>query len=233
MAHRELYEKGMEFFDKKDYFNARKNFEELEKSGFAFADVLNKLGFILSLNGEYEKAVVHLRKALDINPRYSEAAINLSFVLGELGRYDEASDVRRRLKSSVLTKDEKNIDPFVLGKIANMHGDIAERYAELGWFAEAIEEYRKAVKIRPAFVDLRTRLAVLLREQGNIEDAIEHLTQCLLENPRYLNAYIQLGMTYYAMGESDLAKKQWETALSKDPDNTVAKTYLNMVNKKG
>lgn len=227
------YEKGLEAFAKGDYDEAQKIFEKLVEEGHNFADVLNKLGFIYSMKGEYEKAVSYLKKALEINPRYTEAAINLAFVLSELGRYEESLALRESIKNYVVEKNShKNVDPFILGKIANMHAEIAERYEELQWFDEAIEEYKKALKLRPTFVDIRTKLAVLEREKGNIEEAIEHLTQCLLENPNYLPSYIQLGLSYYSMGEYDLAKKQWENVLKKDPDNAVAKTYLAMIQKK-
>lgn len=228
----EDYEKGLEAFSKGDYDEAQRCFERLIESGRNFADVLNKLGFILSMKGDFEKAATYLKKALEINPRYTEAAINLAFVLSELGRYEESLELREKIKDNVLDAKDKNVDPYVLGKIANMHADIAERYVELKWYEEAIEEYKKALKLRPSFVDIRTRLAVLEREQGKVEDAIEHLTQCLLENPNYLPAYIQLGLSYYSMGEYELARKQWENVLKKDPNNTVAKTYINMLNKR-
>lgn len=230
MEYMKLYQSGMEAFQKEDYATARKSFEELIASGHAFADVLNKLAFLMSMNREFEAAAVHLRKAIEINPRYTEAAVNLVYVLGELGRYDEIAEVQKMMRKIVTAKD-KNIDPFVLGKIANLHSELAERYEEINWHGEAVEEYRKAVRIRPGFSDLRTRLAVLLREQGNIEDSIENLTHCLLENPNYLPALIQLGLTYYVMGETDLAKKQWERVLDKDKDNSVVKVYLNMLKK--
>lgn len=228
----EDYEKGLEAFSKADYDEAQRRFERLIESGHNFADVLNKLGFIYSMKGNFENAVTYLKKALEINPRYTEAAINLAFVLSELGRYDESLELREKIKDNVFDAKDKNVDPYVLGKIANMHADIAERYVELKWYEEAIEEYKKALKLRPSFVDIRTKLAVLEREQGRVEDAIEHLTQCLLENPNYLPAYVQLGLSYYSMGEYELARKQWENVLKKDPNNTVAKTYINMLNKR-
>ncbi len=229
----EDYEKGLEAYSKGDYEEAQKYFEKVIESGKNFADVLNKLGFILSMKGQYDKAEGYLKKALEINPNYTEAAINLAFVLSELGKYEESLALREKTKGKVTDpKGKKNIDPYILGKIANMHAEIAERYVELQWYDEAVNEYKKAISLKPSFVDIRTKLAVLEREQGRIDEAIEHLTQCLLENPNYLPAYLQLGLSYYAMGEYELARKQWETVLLKDPGNTVAKTYMNMLQKK-
>lgn len=228
----EDYERGIEAFSKGDYETAKVYFERIIEKGKEFADVLNKLGFIYSMKGEHEKALKYLKRALEINPRYTEAAVNLSYVLSELGRYEEALEVKKSIQKNVFDDKKKNIDPYILGKIANMHAEIAQRYEELQWYEEAIEEYRKAINLRPTFVDIRTKLAILEREQGRIDVAIEHLTHCLLDNPNYLPAYLQLGLSYYAMGEYELARKQWERVLEKDPDNVVAKTYLNMLQKR-
>lgn len=233
MSLRDEYLKGIEAFEKKDYEEAKTRFlRVMEEGGQNFPDVLNKLALILSLEGNREEAVCYLKRALEINPKYTEAAVNLAYLLNELGKYEEAMEIKRKLHSFFDERSKKNIDPFVLGKIANMHSDIAERYVEIGYVQDAIDELKKALKLRPNFIDIRTRIAVLYRETGDIDSAIEHLTHSILENPHYVPAYIQLGLTYYVMGEKDLAKKQWDKALELDPNNAVAKVYLNMLKKK-
>lgn len=231
MSYMEIYERGLDAFSRKDYKEAKKRFEELLLEGYNFPDVLNKLAFLKSLEGEMEEAVNLLKKALELNPKYTEAALNLIYILNELGRYEESRKVQENIKNQTLKQEKVVVVPFVLGKIANLHAELGERYAEIGFYEDAINEYKKAIKLRPTFVDLRTRLAVLLRENGNIDDAIEHLTQCLLEKKDYIPALIQLGLTYYIMGENELAKKQWNRVLSKDPNNNVAKLYINMIKK--
>ncbi len=97
----EDYEKGLEAYSKGDYEEAQKYFEKVIESGKNFADVLNKLGFILSMKGQYDKAEGYLKKALEINPNYTEAAINLAFVLSELGKYEESLALREKTKGKV------------------------------------------------------------------------------------------------------------------------------------
>lgn len=233
MSLKDDYLKGLEAFEKKDYEQAKNHFlRVMEQGGQNFPDVLNKLALILSLEGNREEAVTYLKKALEINPKYTEAAVNLAYLLNELGKYEEAMEIKRKLHCFFDERSKKNIDPFVLGKIANMHSDIAERYVEIGYVNDAIDELKKALKLRPNFIDIRTRIAVLYRETGDIDSAIEHLTYSILENPNYVPAYIQLGLTYYVMGEKDLAQKQWEKAIELDPNNAVAKVYINMLKKK-
>ncbi|MCX7991007.1 MAG: tetratricopeptide repeat protein [Proteobacteria bacterium] len=233
MSLRDEYLKGLEAFEKKDYEEAKARFlKAIEEGGQNFPDILNKLALILSFEGKREEAVQYLKRALEINPKYSEAAVNLAYLLNELGQYEEAMEIKRKLHCLFDERSKKNIDPFVLGKIANMHSEIAERYVEIGYINDAIEELKKAIKLRPNFIDIRTRIAVLYREIGEIDEAIDHLTHSILENPNYIPAYIQLGLTYYVMGEKELAQKQWEKALLLDPNNAVAKVYINMLKKK-
>lgn len=233
MSLRDEYLKGLEAFERKDYEEAKVRFlKAMEEGGQNFPDILNKLALILSLEGQREEAVQHLKRALEINPKYTEAAVNLAYLLNELGRYEEAMEIKNRLHCLFDERLKKNIDPFVLGKIANMHADTAERYIEIGYLNDAIDELKKALKLRPNFIDLRTKIAILYRETGNIDEAIEQLTHSILENPKYVPAYIQLGLTYFVMGEKELAQKQWDKALELDPQNAVAKVYLNMLKKK-
>jgi tetratricopeptide (TPR) repeat protein len=48
------------------------------------------LGITSHLRGQYEEAVVHLKKALSRNPNFLPAHVNLAFVYSELGRGEEA-----------------------------------------------------------------------------------------------------------------------------------------------
>ena len=63
------------------------------------------------------------------------------------------------------------LDPFARGKIANMHADVGQAYADAGLPREAIAEYEKAVGLCPQFADLRTRLGTLLREINELDRA--------------------------------------------------------------
>lgn len=228
-----LYERAMEAYDAGELKAARHCFEQLVESGVSFPDVLNKLATIYINEGDLRKAATHLKKAFETNPGYTEAAINYMHVLGELGEYDEAMRVQGTIREKAVSVGEtRKVDPFILGKIANLHAQVGEGYVAANMIPEAIEEFRRAVKLRPTFADLRTRLAVLLRDSGHVDEAIEHLTQSILDNPHNMTAYLQLGLTYHSMGEADLARKYWETVVEKSPGNKTAHAYLKMLDVK-
>jgi tetratricopeptide (TPR) repeat protein len=58
-----------------------------------------------------------------------------------------------------------------------------------------IEEYRKAVHLGPRFADLRTKLAVALREKGDFDAALVEFQEALKVNAKYVPAYLHLGVT--------------------------------------
>ena len=119
--------------------------------------------------------------------------------------------------------------PFARGKIANMHADLGDAYSALGLQTEAIREYERALSLCPSFVDIRTKLALVLRDTGRVEEASRVFSEVKQANPRYLPARLHLGVTLYSQGKSAEAAAEWEAVLALDPTNASAKMYLQMV----
>jgi tetratricopeptide (TPR) repeat protein len=144
----------------------------------------------------------------------------------DLGKYDEAHLIYARIRK--LEGDDKSLDPFVRGKIANMHADIAQAYADAGSRTEAIAELRKAVELCPTFADLHVKLGNLYRDGGDLPMASEHYATACTVNPKYVPARVLLGVTLLAMGQLEQATAEWRAALSIDPENKNAQMYLRM-----
>ena len=79
-------------------------------------------------------------------------------------------------------------------------------------------------------MDIRTRFGQLLRDAGRLEDACDELERAKISKPQYLPARFSLGVTYLALGNRELAKREWTAVLEADPENVVAEMYLKMVN---
>src|SRR5579863_3390194 len=132
-----------------------------------YADVHDMLGVVAHSRGNFIAAERHFERALAINPTYTEAALNLAVTYNDRGKYEAAREVYARIKgrpSGAVT----GLDPFARGKLANMHADLAQAYADAGLPREAIGEYEKAVALCPEFADLRTKLGTLLRQVNEL-----------------------------------------------------------------
>jgi tetratricopeptide (TPR) repeat protein len=64
------------------------------------------------------------------------------------------------------------------------HNNLGNSYSELGRTAEAIEEYREALRLKPDYVDAHNNLGTAYAMQGRIDEAIGEYKQALRLTPR-------------------------------------------------
>jgi len=218
---------GREHYGKREFDKAEPMLREVLENSDRFADVHDMLGVIAHSRGNFIAAERHFERALLINPQYTEAALNLAVTYNDRGKYEAARQVYARIKGAP-GGTLQGLDPFARGKIANMHAEVGQAYADAGLVHEAIAEYEKAVALCPQFADLRTRLAALFREISEYARAREQYEAAVQARPNYVPARIQLGVTLLSLGESDAAGEEWRKALEIEPENVRAKMYMRM-----
>ncbi len=224
---RRLIVLGREHYRAHDYDAAEQVLTQVVAHHRGFADIFNMLGVIWHGQGKFAEAQGAFEDALRLNPSYTEAALNLAVTYNDLGKYAEAREVYGKAIQRTRAAP-RSLDPFVKGKLANMHADLGAAYAEHGLYPEAVREYHKALELCPTFGDLRTRLAAVLRDSGDAPGAARELEIVKTTQPRYLPARLALGTTLYMLGKRDEATREWEAVLTADPDNKAAKLYLSM-----
>jgi tetratricopeptide (TPR) repeat protein len=225
---RALVARGRAHYAAGEYPQAVDCLTEVLRGKAAYADVYDLLGVIYHQEGRLAEAEEMFRQALRLNPAYTEAALNLVVTCNDLGKYSEAKAIYERAMAAV-QQAPRELDPFVKGKIANMHAEIAATYRAVGVFDEAVREYRRALELCPTFADLRTELGKTLREMGDLPASIRELELVRAEHPRYPAGCIHLGISYHAAGRRDDAAAQWKAVLEGEPDNRSAKMYLAML----
>lgn len=222
--------RGRELYHAGNHPRALRALAPLAKERLPFADVYAMLGTIFHQMGKLPEARTMFEEALRLNPRYTEAALNLVLTYNELGRYQDAKHTHERMLAHRRgTGAAERLDPFVKGKIANMHADVAQAYEQAGLYEEAAQEYRRALALCPQYVDLRSRLGVSLRASGDLGNAEREFQRAKRENPNLVAVRLQLGMTYYSAGRRTDAAREWREALAMEPDNRFAKLYLRLV----
>lgn len=225
---KELLERGRELYRKGDYKNAELALDQVVAQGTVFADVYDMLGVIAHSRGDLRAAETRFRQALAQNPSYTDALLNLAVTLNDQRKYDEARDIWKRLSSKTPTND-KVIESFARGKIANMHAELAQAYSDVGQIDEAIEQLEKAVRLGPSFADLRYRLGILYRDATRLEEARRTFEAAISANPKHLRSYISLGSTCLALGDKQAAREAWNDALGLGPeerDKARIQSYL-------
>ncbi len=223
---RQLLVLGREHYQRGDYEKAEYLLREVLVHADRYADVHHMLGVIAHNRGQFAQAEGHFERALAINPDYTEAQLNLMVTYNELGRYDAARRIYQRVRER---SRESSIDPFIKGKIANMHADLSQAYLDAKLIGAAIVELEKAVALCPEFVDLQVRLGLLCRDAGDFGRARGHLEYACALQPKYVQGRLALGTLLLGHGDHAGARAEFEAVLDLEPEHRGAQMYLRLV----
>ena len=120
----------------------------------------------LARRGQFDEAIAHYRKALEINPNVAEFHYNLGDTLANRGQVDEAiAHYRKALE----------IKP----NYVEAHNNLGIALADRGQIDEAITHYRKALEIKPDYVNAYIGLGDALAGRGRRREAIEYFQKAL------------------------------------------------------
>jgi tetratricopeptide (TPR) repeat protein len=222
-----LLDRARERFAAGDSFGTLYLLDELLQSGSRFADAHQLRGVALALLGRPDDALAAFDAALERNPGYVEALIHRGLVLADLGRNEEAEESFRRATQAHV--DGGHFPRVVAGRLANLHAQLGEAYADAGAHHEAAAEYQRALKLGPEFHDLRNRLGKHLLAAGRYLEAREELEQVLKARPELEDARTSLGLACYLSGDTDGARDVWRECRERRPDNAKVEAYLAMV----
>jgi eukaryotic-like serine/threonine-protein kinase len=128
------------------------------------------LGMMHRMNGDYELAVVELKKSLALDPDFAEALNDLGYAYSRLGQYDKAIECFQR-QISARPGD------------ANPMDSMAELYFIIGNLDQAIARYKEVLEIKPDFYSSYLTLAYTLALKGDFEEGLSSVDRYLAIAP--------------------------------------------------
>ena len=161
------------------------------------ADQLLRLGRACYYLGQYERALGHYNKAIELVPNHPDALVDRAVVNRALGLYQPAlHDVERALKLS------ENPWAYLL------RGLILER---LGEIKRAVDDYSRAVRLDSNFAEGYYRRGLLYARSGEYDKAFQDQNQVVELDGNHASAYTARGAARAALGDvrwalSDLDK---------------------------
>jgi len=132
--------------------------------------------------GDNVKAEVKLKQALAVNPDSAEANFNMGLLKAEQG---DVIGAEKHLRTALKT------DPNFPEVAYNLAILISEENLD-----ESVTLCRKAYELRPGDARYAYTLAFYLRQQGQIDDAIEILQKLVKQQPNYTDASMLLRALY-------------------------------------
>jgi tetratricopeptide (TPR) repeat protein len=113
--------------------------------------------------------------------------------------------------------------------VATLRPDYADAQTNIGiayiqWekYDEALPYLEKSLKIAQDNARGLYYLALVKRNQGTVDEAIEQLKKVVAQFPRSRDAHRELGFSFYQQHKYDLARTEYENVQAIDPDDLAA-----------
>ena len=158
------------------------------------------LGYAYTLKRDYEKALHHGRRSVELNPNSALSASFLALTLRCVGEYEEA--VRQCERAMRL--DPRNYFPFF---------QIGATYVMMKRHEEAIKACRKAVEMNPRHMPSWIVLVMAYSSLDRMEEASAAASEVLKQSPNFSVEHFAKAMPYK----------------DEEPRNCVAKAGLDML----
>lgn len=95
-------------------------------------------------------------------------------------------------------------------------------------FASALELLQKALQLSPSYARALYYKGVILRLQGNLENASSALREVVRQFPGFLQGREELGYVFYLQKNFSLSINEFEAAKAINPDDVTACYYLSI-----
>lgn len=178
----------------------------------------NSIAFALVQLEQYDEAIEHYQKAININPDPYWTSIvcqALGSVYLEVKKNPEAAIVL--FQTATVLNPESEESQLAIG----------DTYFSTEDFDNAIKAYCDAIKINPENAKAYCKCGMALWEKDYTEEAIVAYNKAIALNPDYAIAYNNLGVIYLDdMGNTNEAARLFKIALECNEDYTLA--YFNL-----
>jgi len=111
------------------------------------------LGWTYSFQGRLEDAIAECQRAIGVDPEFGNPYNDIGAYLIEMGRYDEA--IPWLEKATRARRYEAPHYP---------HLNLGRAYVALDMFSKAVEEFERALEIRPDYEGAREAVAAIKRK---------------------------------------------------------------------
>lgn len=174
-------------------------------------------GIKASSKGNYEKAVGHLRKAVEISPDFYKAYNDLGAQYIKLNRFDEAVAALERAIS-------------IYPDAAFPYLNLGYVYIQKGERAKATEVLRKAISLDEKLAQAHYLLGQSLLQSNELDEAEQSLRRAYtLEPKKMVDARLVLANIYIKRQQHDKLTAELEAYLKENPESPHREQVMSML----
>ncbi len=179
--------------------------------------------------GKLDSAAHYLENVVKKRPWYASAVNNLGQVLLRKGEQERGKKLMAR--ADTLRQWASKIEELEAN--AQIYNNTVD-WVKLGYalqnsgrLREAKEAFNVALSLDPDNLSYHNIIANLSVYLGDTAEAIRRYKSVLTADSSMVSTWVNLGIVYYNTGELDKARDAFQHALKYNPEQQVAKTYLD------
>ena len=155
------------------------------------SEVYYNMGYIKSLRGELEDALICFRRATTINSHHARAYRQMGLIYQKLGKEEEA---KNSLELAAEIHMERNQD------------------------SEAEEVFNTVLTLRPDTTNVYNSLGIIYRRQGRLDEALKAYEKALKVHRNDEFIYFNIARVHLDLGDSQAAQDYLRQALAVNPN---------------
>ncbi len=198
---------------------ARQHYEQTLQIRPQHAGALNNMGNLESYGAHPQAARHYFQQATQYDPAMSAAWVNLARMNLQLRQPGEAMAALNEATRAEQAKRQPD---------GGMFGQIGLLWDELGQGATAVENYDRALRLRPEDAKTMLHKGLSLARSGRNKQAMETLSKVVTIDPRNADAYSAQGYLYGQMGAARPAMEAFAKALLIDKDHPQARRGMRL-----
>jgi len=207
-------------------------------------NALQLLGLIELEAGNFERAIMLLKRAIKLDPLVTNSQINIANAYTSIdnykdaiAHYSKALEINPRLSQpyyglGLCYDRQKKVDIAIKNYIhaIEIEPNFKEAYLNLGVCLEekrmwetALESYDRVIEIDHQYASAHNNRGNTLKELHRFDEAIQSYHRAISINPNYVEAYSNLGVAYRDLNLLNESLDCFEKAISIEPNYYSAK----------
>ncbi|MCB1306642.1 MAG: tetratricopeptide repeat protein [Leptospiraceae bacterium] len=179
------------------------------------AELHYQVGEIAGQRGEFDRALVHYDRTLQLQPDHFDAAFNRALAIQKLNGADSAP-ARQALERARTLRPSDPGPLYELGRIESRAGNTAE----------AINFFEQVLAARPAHAEAAIEIIPLYVQSEQPERALQVLERARVAQPTHYRLQFNAGNFYLRIQEYNRAREAYRQAIQIEPGRDAA--YLNL-----